>query len=290
MNGPATEDPRAIAAAMIDVGRLALAFGRVDRITYHPDGVTAESDTDHTVMLQLIGCALAERHFPHLQLALVGQFALVHDLVEVYAGDTPTLRLPDAAAAAAKNAREAHAYQRIRYEFGASLPWLPRLIARYESQDTPEARYVRALDKLMPKIAHVLNGAVSIAAEGLSAEQLQDRYRQQATQLAGYAGDFPLLLELYQHLVDQVLAAAAAPRRAVAVTGPDTEFRLDIVTGPDPDDPAGIVWFRAASTDAATAQARRHLAAHLGPDDRYGELYRRDGDLAEFLDTIHLGV
>jgi putative hydrolase of HD superfamily len=282
--------PQPITAAMTALGRLALAFGRVDRITYHPDGVTPESDTDHTVMLQLIACALAERHFPQLQVALVAQLALVHDLVEVYAGDTPTLRLPDEVAAAAKADREARARERIEQEFAGSLPWLPRLIARYEAQDTPEARYVRALDKLLPKIAHVLNGAVSIAAEGLSPEQLQDRYRQQAAQLRSYAGDFPLLLQLYQDLVDQVLLAAATPRRVVATASPGAEFRLDIVTGPDPDDPAGVVWFRAESIDAANAQARRFLTAHRGPDDRYGELYQRNGDLGDYLTTIHLGV
>jgi hypothetical protein len=79
-----------------------------------------------------------------------------------------------------------------------------------------------------------------------------------------------------------------APARGFAEQ--DGEFQLDIITGPEPDDPAAVVWFRACSTAAAIEQARRFLVAHLGPDDRYGELYQRDGDLAEFVDTIHLGA
>jgi len=88
-------------ADVVRLGQLALAFGRVNRITRHEDGTTPESDTDHTVMLGLIACALAERWYPHLDRGLVAQYALVHDLVEVYAGDTPTLAIDAAGAAAA---------------------------------------------------------------------------------------------------------------------------------------------------------------------------------------------
>jgi hypothetical protein len=69
------------------------------------------------------------------------------------------------------------------------------------------------------------------------------------------------------------------------------EFRLDIVTDPDPDAPTAIVWYRADGIAAAIAQARRFLAAHDGPDDQYGELYQRNGHLADLLlTTIHLGA
>jgi hypothetical protein len=68
------------------------------------------------------------------------------------------------------------------------------------------------------------------------------------------------------------------------------EFRLDIVTDPDPDAPTAIVWFRADGIAAAIAQARRFLAAYDGPADLYGELYQRIGNLGDFLTTLHLGA
>ncbi|WP_245923928.1 hypothetical protein [Paractinoplanes atraurantiacus] len=68
------------------------------------------------------------------------------------------------------------------------------------------------------------------------------------------------------------------------------EFRLEIVAGPDPDSPSAVVWFRADGIAAAIAQGRRFLAVADGSDDRYGELYQRNGDLADFLTTIHLGA
>lgn len=46
-----------LADAVIALGEAALAFGRIDRTAvYHPDGMTPESDSDHTVMLGWIAC------------------------------------------------------------------------------------------------------------------------------------------------------------------------------------------------------------------------------------------
>lgn len=195
----------ALTDPVIELGRLSLAFGRVDRITYHPDSTTLESDTDHTIMLGLIGCAFAAECLPELDLGLVAQFALVHDLVEVYAGDTPTLHALSADARAGKEQREHAAYLRIRAEFSGSLPWLPRTIEAYEHLRAPEARYVKALDKLLPKITHILNGGVTLAGQGMDAERLAARYDAQLDELAAYAGDFPPLFALRFELVQRVL-------------------------------------------------------------------------------------
>ncbi|OJF14473.1 hypothetical protein BG844_09540 [Couchioplanes caeruleus subsp. caeruleus] len=67
-------------------------------------------------------------------------------------------------------------------------------------------------------------------------------------------------------------------------------FRLEIVTGPDPDSAAMLAFFTADGIAAAIGQARRLLAAAEGPDDRFGELYVRDGELATWLTTLHLGA
>ena len=203
---PATVD------AVIALGQLSLAFGRVPRITRHEDGERPETDTDHTVMLALIACALAPQIRADLDLGLVAQYALVHDLVEVFAGDTPTLRVLDAAARAAKAAREREAYERIAAAFGATLPWLPDRIGEYEARRTPEARYVKALDKLMPKITHLLNGLATIRRQQMDVDELRARYTAQRDELRGYAADFPALLDLHAALVARVLARfAAAP-------------------------------------------------------------------------------
>jgi 5'-deoxynucleotidase YfbR-like HD superfamily hydrolase len=199
--------------AVIDLGRLSLAFGRVDRITYHEDGVTPESDTDHTVMLGLVACAFAARHLPDLALGRIAQYALVHDLVEVYAGDTPTLRI-STAERASKQERERAALERIEREFGGRLPWVAETIRRYEARQDPEACYVKALDKLLPKITHLLNGGVTLHEQGMGREELGARYAAQGLELLGYASDSTPLLEMRTALVRQVLAIVEAGEAA----------------------------------------------------------------------------
>lgn len=202
-------DARAVTNAVVNLGSLALDFGRVDRITYHPDGETPESDTDHTVMLGLIACAVASRHFPHLDVGLVAQYALVHDLVEVYAGDTPTLRIPSPEDRAAKRRRERQAYERIETEFVTTLPWVPNLIDSYERRETPEARFIKVLDKFLPKVNHLLNNAETIRQQGMSVEQLRERLTVQRTELVRYADDFADLFRIWDVLVEDVLAQLA---------------------------------------------------------------------------------
>ena len=139
--------------------RLTLRFARVERVTRHEDGIRPETDSDHTVMLGIVACDLADDLAPIVgafDRGMVAQFALVHDIVEAYAGDVQTLTI-DAAGRAAKADREAAAVARLTEEFGAES-WLVRCLTKYEAQDTAEARYVRVLDKVLPKLTHTANG------------------------------------------------------------------------------------------------------------------------------------
>jgi putative hydrolase of HD superfamily len=191
--------------AVVQVARLSLAFGRVDRLTYHEDGTTRESDTDHTVMLGLIACAFAARHPDMgLDVGLVAQYALVHDLPEVYAGDTPTLRALGADAAREKEAREHAAWQQIERETKA-LPWVASAIAEYESRAAPEARYVKAMDKVLPKLTHILNGGVCVREGGMSLTEVASRYAEQDDEIRRYAADFPLIFDLRAELIGDLL-------------------------------------------------------------------------------------
>lgn len=194
-----------LVAGMVSLGRLALDFGRVERGTSHPDGVTPESDTDHTVMLGLIGCALAREHFPQLDVGLIAQYALVHDLPEVHAGDTHTLWTLSADAREQKRLREEEAGRLIREEFQDVFPWVPDLSEEYEALLTPEARFVKAVDKLMPKITQILNGAVTVRAAGMGAAELTARHAEQVEEMKKYASDLPELIEMMGQMIDQIL-------------------------------------------------------------------------------------
>ncbi len=192
--------------AIVDLGKLSLAFGRVNRITCHPDGVTPESDTDHTVMLGLIACAFAERFAPTLDRGRIAEFALVHDFVEVYAGDTPTARILSEADHTSKEEREAEALLRLRTEFDAELPWLGETIDAYERRDTPEARFVKVMDKALPKITNALNKGATFLKQGHDATSAREFLTHQQEKVAkGYGSDQPEAMALLEALGEEMM-------------------------------------------------------------------------------------
>jgi putative hydrolase of HD superfamily len=156
-------------------------------------------------MLGLVACAFAARHFPDLDLGRVAQYALVHDLVEVYAGDTPTLRI-SAAQRLGKHEREMAALERIERELGDQLPWVAETIRSYEDRQDREARFVKALDKLLPAVTNIVNDGAELRRQGMGRDELGAWVAVQGVALLGYASDFPALLELRAELMRQVLA------------------------------------------------------------------------------------
>lgn len=227
--GTPTGSPAMTAAALADAAQLlagyAMRFGSIDRTACrHPDG-TPESDSDHTVMLAWLAPALADVIAPQLDASVVAELAAVHDAVEVFAGDTPTLRISDDERAA-KKAREQDATWRWDEEFGLTLPWLPVTICRYESQSEPEARFVRAVDKFCPKLVHLQNGATDLADYGMTAGELEDVLARQRADVESYAGEFAALLDLYDELAVRTIAALRAlgvSQGAGAMTGGDLD-------------------------------------------------------------------
>ena len=141
------------------LARLALKFSRVERVTRHEDGIRPETDSDHTIMLSLVACDLCPEG---LDRGKVAMFCVVHDLLEADTGDIQTLTI-DAAGREAKAAAEAVAMVRFTAKYGAGS-WLMLTLSEYERQDTPEARYVRVIDKVLPKLTHILNGCVAAKA------------------------------------------------------------------------------------------------------------------------------
>lgn len=167
---------------VLHLAALCLRLGRVDRATRHEDGSRPETDTDHTVMLGIVACACASRCAPHLDVGKIARFSLVHDLVEAYSGDVMSLGM-DASTRGAKERAEAEALERIRAEFTA-LPWVAATIDEYESLASEEARFVKIVDKVLPKLTHLLNGGAALAEHGFSAEYAHRSHMEQRRTMA----------------------------------------------------------------------------------------------------------
>lgn len=214
---PTEEELKAITEAVVELGDLAMAFGRIDRTcVVHPTG-EAESDTDHTVMLAWIAPALAEiinlrAGYERYPVGKVTQYAVVHDAVEVHAGDTPTHRIT-AAELEAKGDREARAADLLYTQFRRSLPWFARMVSNYESQVDPVARFVRSVDKIMPKVVHTINSARDLIAADMTVESFLELVFRQRKQIEDWCPE-PLLLDLYDALCNGVLASWPTPAPA----------------------------------------------------------------------------
>jgi len=187
-------------ARMLAIANLALTFGQVRRVTLHADG-EPESDTTHTVMLALMSIEVAV--MTGLVPGLAAQFALVHDLPEVYAGDTNTAHGLTVEEAAAKARREDEAMQRLSGVLGdgtkrADPRCLLGLLHRYEAQEEPEARLVRYLDKVLPKLTHYLNGGSALAAMGITADAVRAKHSAQGSSLAAEYPDLHGVRRLFE--------------------------------------------------------------------------------------------
>jgi len=193
---------------LLDIGKLVLTFANVNRVTLHEDGVTPESDTDHTVMLSVCACALADKLYPHLNIGKIAQYAIVHDLVEAYAGDTNTFNISDNGIKE-KQEREHRAFERIKKEFHDIYPWIPETIAAYESLVSDEAKFVKAVDKVMTKLTHRINNGAYLKNEGVTQEETVRHYDDQTRVIEEkYGNKFPEVIEILKILTDDIVREA----------------------------------------------------------------------------------
>ena len=107
-----------------------------------------ENDAEHAWHMAIMIYLLREYANEKIDLAKTMMMALIHDIVEIDAGDTYAY---DTAALATQQEREAQAAQRI---FGL-LPEDQReemlaLFREFEDYETPEARFAHVLDNLQP--------------------------------------------------------------------------------------------------------------------------------------------
>jgi putative hydrolase of HD superfamily len=193
------------AQGLIDIGRMVLSFAKVNRVTLHEDGITPESDTDHTVMVAVCACALASKLYPHLDIGKVSQYAIIHDLVEVYAGDTNTFNISNEDRHK-KEERESLAFKKIVAELGGVYPWVPTTIEKYESLVDDEAQFVKAIDKLMTKLTHRINNGAYLRREKITRDETVRHYGNQTKTIEEKYGEkFPELIEILKKLTHDIL-------------------------------------------------------------------------------------
>ncbi len=132
-----------------------------------------ENDAEHSWHLAMMVVILAEYSDEPIDVGHTVQLVLVHDLVEIYAGDTP---LYDTEAGVDQREREVRAAD----ELFAILPGdqarrLRRLWDEFEERRTPEARFAKAMDRLQPLLLNWMDRGGTWRTPGVTADDVRAR-------------------------------------------------------------------------------------------------------------------
>ena len=116
------------------------------------DGSRVENSAEHSWHLGVMAAVLAEHAAPGVDVGRVIRMVLVHDIVEIDAGDTFAY---DDAANMDREARERAAADRLFALLpGDQGPELRALWEEFEAARTADARMAGALDRLQPLLAN----------------------------------------------------------------------------------------------------------------------------------------
>ena len=149
------------------------------RQTWLTDQSRRENDAEHSWHLAVMAVVLSEYAAgENLDLLRVVKMALVHDLVEIDAGDTFVY---DDVGALDKSHREQQAADRI---FSILPPdqaaEFRGLWEEFEARNTPEARYAAALDRLQPMLHNYYTQGRAWREHGVRSHQVLTRNRHMA--------------------------------------------------------------------------------------------------------------
>jgi putative hydrolase of HD superfamily len=148
---------------------------RVLRRTTLMDATRNENSAEHSWHLALMAVLLEEYVPEPADLARVVRMVLVHDIVEIDAGDTFCY---DPDANLDKTQREQLAAERI---FGLLPPdqahEMKALWEEFEEARTPDARFANALDRLQPLLHNLHTGGGTWRIHGIAHDQVLERMR-----------------------------------------------------------------------------------------------------------------
>jgi putative hydrolases of HD superfamily len=132
-----------------------------------------ENDAEHSWHLALMVILLAEYADEPIDVGHTVRLVVVHDLVEIYAGDTP---LYDTVGAATQESRERAAADRLFGMLPADQAELLRgLWDEFEARGTPEARFAKAMDRLQPLLLNWMARGGTWRTPGVTADVVRAR-------------------------------------------------------------------------------------------------------------------
>ncbi|MBI1952351.1 HD domain-containing protein, partial [Candidatus Saccharibacteria bacterium] len=138
---------------LLDFARFTHEIRKVERMILLEGEDHYENDAEHSYQMAIIALFIIDSNGLKLDRYKCMAMAIAHDVIEVYAGDT--LVFAPQKDLDAKTLREKKAIEKLKTNW-PNIPSLHSLIKEYETRQSPEAKFVYALDKLMPEINNYL--------------------------------------------------------------------------------------------------------------------------------------
>lgn len=139
----------------LDFIQLTNTFRKIERDIPLSKEKRCENDMEHSYQLAVVSWYIANIENLDLDVSKIIKYSIVHDLVEIYAGDTP-LYSSTASYLRSKASREFEARIKLQKNF-PEFSELHTLIECYEKKQCPESRFVYAVDKLLPILSIYLD-------------------------------------------------------------------------------------------------------------------------------------
>ncbi|GGH24276.1 putative hydrolases of HD superfamily [Cribrihabitans marinus] len=137
------------------------------------DDSRRENSAEHSWHIMLYALVLADQAGPDVSIDRVLRMLLIHDLVEIDAGDAPIHGEVDHAAMAAKEAAAAERlFGLLPADQGAAFR---ALWDEFEAAETPDAVFAKCIDRLQTPIANLANGGGTWTQFGVSMPDLDLR-------------------------------------------------------------------------------------------------------------------
>lgn len=172
------------------------AVDRVKRVARRPDEQERTNTAEHTFELVMMCWYIASTQNLDLDQAKIIKYALAHDVIEAYAGDT---HVYDEEAKKSKVEREAKALVQLEEEFPEFTEFL-ETIHEYEERAAPEARFVYAVDKLVDPLNFSMEKTQSVWKEyDVSWDAFVDHKKDKIYQSPEVVPFWNLLLEKLQN-------------------------------------------------------------------------------------------
>lgn len=186
-------------AVCLSLADLCIRYAGVERVPrYHEQH--RENDAEHSLMVAILSVELANELRPDLDKGLLAQYANVHDFVEIAVGDTPTYDLSE------QELTDKHLLEQAALESLLTTlpPYTAELLSTYERQDSSEARFVRAVDKLTPLLVDILGPGKMVLREdyGITSvvQLIQNKERLDESMMRRFGEDTPEIVDLYSYL------------------------------------------------------------------------------------------